>query len=101
MNPGGLDALHELHGAGNFAFKRPEFGDLLHERGQPERTDLVEKLVKFALVGSPFSASSIRACMVWLGRTETASPAAFTSNAMFCSRSAAPMRVTSSRVRPV
>ena len=40
-----LDALHQLNGARDLAFERPELGDFLHERGQAERADLVEQFV--------------------------------------------------------
>ncbi|MGX1384061.1 hypothetical protein AB7M66_005192 [Bradyrhizobium japonicum] len=45
MHPRRLDALHQLHGARDLAFQRPQLGDFLHERGQAERADLVEQLV--------------------------------------------------------
>ena len=45
MHPRRLHAFHQLDCAGNLAFQGPQLGDLLHERGQAERADLVEQLV--------------------------------------------------------
>ena len=41
----GPDARDRLDGAGDLAFQRAHAGDLLHEGGQAERADIVEKLV--------------------------------------------------------
>ena len=45
VNPCRLHALHQLDGARDLAFKRAKLGDLLHERGQPQRADLVEQFI--------------------------------------------------------
>jgi hypothetical protein len=45
VHAGGLDPPHQLDRAREFAFKRPNAGDLLHERGQAERTELIVKLI--------------------------------------------------------
>ena len=39
------DAVHALDRARELAFERPRLGDVLHERGQAERADLVEQVV--------------------------------------------------------
>ena len=57
-----FDALHGLDGARDFAFERADAGDVLHERRQAHRPQLVEQLIAgVALLGRPRSASSIRA----------------------------------------
>ena len=45
MHPRRLDRAHHLDRPGELAFERPEARDVLHERGQAERTELVEQFV--------------------------------------------------------
>src|SRR6185312_11922462 len=45
VNARRLDAGNRLDGAGNLAFKRAYAGDLLHEGGEAQRTDIVEEFV--------------------------------------------------------
>ena len=45
MHPRRLDAAHHLDRAGEFALERPQARDVLHERRQPERAQLVVEFI--------------------------------------------------------
>jgi hypothetical protein len=45
MNAGGVDAVDLLDRPADLTFKGTNAGDFLHERGQPERTDIVEEFI--------------------------------------------------------